>query len=136
MHIYSRNNIKIFRSGKILINNHSEKMGTLVRQLVKELRDQKMVKWKQMKCVELAGAVLAEILLVRGVVFDLEQQTTEWPSGHKVKPPKKLTKSGKNSSKSEKSCDAPGVLFNTLTKSILEEEKEEGLKQIGKHLKW
>ena len=111
-------------------------MVRIMTQLIEELRKQDMIKWRQMKALEVGAAVLAETLMKNGVEFDMEEKTISWPTsdGAKSKAPKTLTKKGKSSGKSQKSTDAPGLVFKLITEKLLAEEKQEGLKNIGKGL--
>lgn len=115
----------------MLMNNHKEHLALVMAELVRDFRKQKLIKWRQMKALELAAAVVAELLVLNGVDFDLATGKITWPSGHVSKPPKGKTKTGKSSGKSQKSSDALGLLFTNISEDLLAEEKREGKSKIG-----
>ena len=55
--------------------------------LLDTFRKEDMLHWKQMLAVEVASAVLAEVLIQNNVVIDCETECIHWPFGIISKPP-------------------------------------------------
>ena len=71
--------------------------------LLFDLVKEKLVLWKQMRCVEVTAAIVAETLMEMGVQIMLSPEEITWPTGEVTKPagpgPKK--KGGKKVAKNK-----------------------------------
>ena len=55
-------------------------------ELLQQLKCENMLKWKQMRCVEVAATVLAEVLCNNGVSIDCDTEVISWPFGTVTSP--------------------------------------------------
>ena len=58
-----------------------------LEKLLAEFQREGFPKWKQMKCIELTMALLAEDLIGNGIAIHLESGKIEWPMGIHTEPP-------------------------------------------------
>ena len=56
-------------------------------ELISQLKKEKILQWKLMQCVEVAAAVLAEVLMQHDVKIDVETEIITWPMGETSQPP-------------------------------------------------
>ena len=94
-------------------------------ELLQQLKCENMLKWKWMRCVEVAAAVLAEVLCNNGVSIDCDTEVISWPFGTVSSPPnsdesKKKGKGGKGKGKVVKSGKS-GTIFGVLVNKIQKE---------------
>ena len=74
-----------------------------IQNLLFDLVKEKMVLWKQMRCLELAAALVAETLIEMGVQIVTNPDEIHWPTGHVSKPsaPLRKKKGGKKTEKNK-----------------------------------
>ena len=108
--------------GVILANNHQRELFLALEKLLKDFQHEGLAKWKQMKCVELAMALLAEDLIVNGVSIDPESGKIDWPMDKQMELPTNdgnKKKGGKSSSKKITGGKArPGHVFGQLVSNV------------------
>ena len=66
--------VNIFSTGAVLFNLHSGALENQIRELLGNLNDEKLPLWKQMRCLEVIAAVLAETLMQHGTIFSLDPE--------------------------------------------------------------
>ena len=104
--------------GAILTNNHQMDYKEHLIKLLNTFRKEGMLHWKQMLAVEVASAVLAEVLIQNNVVIDCETECIHWPFGIVSKPPISTpNKKGKATSKTVKSGKS-GTIFGVIVNEI------------------
>ena len=92
--------------------------------LLESFRKEGMLHWKQMLAVEVASAVLAEVLIQNNVVIDCESECIQWPFGIVSKPPGNTqNKKGKATSKNVKSGKS-GMIFGIIVNDIQEQDSK------------
>ena len=69
------------------MNNHMSNFYDEMAELINRLQKEKILQWKLMQCVEVAAAVLAEVLMRNKVEIDVETKIITWPMGVTSKPP-------------------------------------------------
>ena len=88
--------------------------------LLFDLVKEKLVLWKQMRCLEVTAAIVAETLMEMGVQIMLSPEEITWPTGEVTKPagpgPKK--KGGKKVAKNKHGVF--GELVNDLAPKLPE----------------
>ena len=116
------NTRKTVFAGAILENNHQRELFLALEKLLKDFQHEGLAKWKQMKCVELAMALLAEDLIANGVSNDPESGKIDWPMGKQTELPTNdgnKKKEGKSSSKKITGGKArPGNVFGQLVNDV------------------
>ena len=82
--------------GAILTNNHQKEFYDEFDSLIKELNKEGLLKWKVMKCLEVASVVLAEVLIQNGVNIDVDTEMVHWLMADIVSgPPTNVENKGK-----------------------------------------
>ena len=82
LHVHSCSVLgRVLFAGAILANNHQWEMFPALEKLLSDFQKEGIPKWKQMKCIELAMALLAEDLIGNGIVIDIDNGNIEWPMG-------------------------------------------------------
>ena len=100
--------------------------------LLDQFRKEGMLHWKQMLAVEVASAVLAEVLIQNNVVIDCESKCIHWPFGIVSKPPSTTgTKKGKAMGKSVKSGKS-GTIFGVIVNDIQHQENQKQKSALSK----
>ena len=106
----------------ILANNHQQEMFPALEKLLADFQREGLPKWKQMKCIELAMALLAEDFIGNGIVIDIENGNIEWPMGEHTEPPTNegnKRKGGKSSTKNSTGPKAkPSNVFGHLVNNV------------------
>ena len=68
-------------------------------ELISRLKKEKILQWKLMCCVEVAAAVLAEVLMQHDIEIDVETETITWPMGVTSQPSQNKTPNAKGKGK-------------------------------------
>ena len=123
--MYRKTNLNV--TAGTLVLNHKSDFVALFRPLMRNWRKEDMKKWKQMKALEVAAAVVAEALADNGVEFN-ENDTIQWPMGPVTTPPKRTKKS---KGPVLKATTSVGQLFKEIENSLIQSEKERALMNIG-----
>ena len=89
-----------------MFNLHCDVIEDQIRDLLLTLNREKMPLWKQMRCLEIISAVIAENLMENGTEFYFEPEKIVWPDKTVTSPPsktqmRKLRESGKGSKKTK-----------------------------------
>ena len=93
----------IVLTGAVLFNLHALDLKDQIQGLLFDLIKEKMVLWKQMRCLEVTAAIVTETLMEIGVNILLSPEEIHWPTGEVTKPgpgPKKK-KGGKKAEKNK-----------------------------------
>ena len=108
-------------------------------ELISRLKKEKILQWKLMHCVEVAAAVLAEVLMQHDVKIDVETEIITWPMGVTSQPPqnKMPNAKGKGKGKATRTSASTthgknnvfGVLVNRVQAEQLENAKAKEIKQ-------
>ena len=64
------------------MNNHMSNLYDEMAELINRLRKEKILQWKLMRCIEVAVAVLTEVLMQNKVEIDVETEIITWPMGN------------------------------------------------------
>ena len=108
--------------GAILANNYQHELFPVLEKLLKDFQREGLVKWKQMKCVELAMALLAKDLIANGVCIDIESTKIDWPMGIQTEVPvnEGNKKKGGKCSSTNKPCvkAKPSNVFGQLVNDV------------------
>ena len=92
--------------------------------LLESFRKEGMLCWKQMLEVEVALAVLADVLIQNNVVIDCESESIQWPFSVVSNPPSSTqSKKGKATSRSVKSGKS-GMIFGVIVNDIQQQESK------------
>ena len=83
-----------------------------LEKLLADFQREGLPKWKQMKCTELAMALLAEDLIGNGFIIDIENGKIEWPMGAHTGPPQMKVIG-------EKEANNPQITAQGLKQSLL-----------------
>ena len=82
--------------GAILTKNHQKEFYEEFDSLINELNKEGLLKWKVMKCLEVAAVALVEVLIQNGVNIDVDTEMIHWPMADIVSgPPTNVTNRGK-----------------------------------------
>ena len=94
---------RIVLTSAVLFNLHALDLKDQIQGLLFDLVKEKMVLWKQMYCLEVTAAIVAETLMEMGVNILLLPEEIHWPTREVTKPgpgPKKK-KGGKKAKKKQ-----------------------------------
>ena len=85
---------------------HASVLDDELREFLYNLNKDKMTIWKQMRCLEILAAVIAEKLMDQGTKILIDPDEIVWPDKTVTRPPskgqlKKLKKNGKNQDKTK-----------------------------------
>ena len=89
--------------GAVLFNLHALDLRDQIQLLLFDLVKEKMVLWKQMHCLEVTAAIVAETLMEMGVQIMTSPEEITWPTGEVTKPvaPASKKKGGKRTTKNK-----------------------------------
>ena len=88
------------QEGAVLFNIHAFDLKDEIQILLAELVNEKMPIWKQMRCLEVVAAIIAETLMEMNVKIYTSPEEIHWPMGCVTRPGSKApTKSGKKINK-------------------------------------
>ena len=87
-------------SGAVLFNLHALDLKVEIQNLLYDLVKEDMVLWKQMRCVEITVALIAETLIELGVSIITQPEEIHWPNGT-VSKPNQPTKKKRGAKKAE-----------------------------------
>ena len=108
--------------GAILANNHQRELFLALEELLKYFQHEGLAKWKQMKCVELAMALLDEDLIANGVSINPESGKIDWLMSKQMEPPANDGNKKKSSKSSVKNITGgkarPGNVFGQLVNDV------------------
>ena len=82
--------------GAVLFNLHALDIKDKLQMLLLDLIKEKLVLWKQMRCLEVTAAIVAETLMEMGVQIMMTPEEIIWPTGKVTKPaaPASMKKKG------------------------------------------
>ena len=91
-------------SGAVLFNLHALDLKVELQNLLFEVAKEDLVLWKQMRCIEITAALIAETLIELGVSIVTQPDEVHWPNGvvSKAPEPAKKKKGGKKSENKNK----------------------------------
>ena len=90
-------------AGAVLFNLHALDIKDQIQMLLFELVQEKMVLWKQMQCLEVTAAIVAETLMEMGVQIMTSPEEITWPTVEVTKPatPVPRKRGGKRAAKNK-----------------------------------
>ena len=106
-------------AGAVLFNLHALDIKDELQMLLFDLVKEKLVLWKQMRCLEVTAAIVAETLMKMGVQIMMSPEEITWPTGEVTKPaapPSTKKKGGKKVAKNKHGVF--GKLVNDLAPKL------------------
>ena len=105
--------------GAVLFNRHALNIKDQLHMLLFDLVKEKLVLWKQMRCLEVTAAIVAETLMEMGVQIMRSPEEITWPTGEVMKPaapPSTKRRGGKKAAKNKHGVF--GELVNDLAPKL------------------
>ena len=114
--------------GAILMNNHMSNFYGEMAELISKLKKEKILQWELMLCVDMAAAVLAEVLMQTDVEIDVESEIITWLMDVTSKPPETKPQKGKGKAKgsrtSASTARGKNTVFGVLVNKVQVEQSE------------